>query len=80
MIYSGRLLNLACNTVDTVTRNSLYIHQEPFYSNFTFGPARIMSKGAGKWANRVLDDTDIERTPEYEEFMKKVREYHEKRG
>ncbi|KAL7275639.1 hypothetical protein RUND412_001399 [Rhizina undulata] len=33
----------------------------------------------GPWANRVLS-TDIERTPEYEEFMNKLAKYHEKRG
>lgn len=37
-------------------------------------------KGRGQWANRVLDDSDIERTPEYEEFMKKLQEYHDERG
>ncbi|KAH8154160.1 uncharacterized protein LAJ45_01928 [Morchella importuna] len=33
----------------------------------------------GPWANRVLS-TDIEKTPEYDEFIKKLSEYHEKRG
>lgn len=37
-------------------------------------------KGRGQWANRVLDDSDIERTLEYEEFMKKLQEYHDERG
>lgn len=33
-----------------------------------------------KWASRVLDDTDIDRTPEYDEFIRKLQEYHDKRG
>ncbi|KAI5778407.1 ARID DNA-binding domain-containing protein [Geopyxis carbonaria] len=33
----------------------------------------------GPWANRVLS-SEIEHTPEYDEFMKKLAEYHEKRG
>lgn len=33
-----------------------------------------------KHANRVLDDSDIERTEEYEKFLVDLRAYHEKRG
>ncbi|RPA96652.1 ARID-like protein [Choiromyces venosus 120613-1] len=33
----------------------------------------------GPWANRVLS-TEIEKTPEYNEFIDKLKEYHEKRG
>ena len=39
-----------------------------------------MSKGRGQWKDRVLDDSDIDRTPEYAEFIKKLQEYHDKRG
>ena len=33
----------------------------------------------GPWANRVLS-SEVEHTPEYEEFMDKLARYHEKRG
>ncbi|RPA81232.1 hypothetical protein BJ508DRAFT_414890 [Ascobolus immersus RN42] len=33
-----------------------------------------------KNANRVVDDSDIERTEEYEQFMAGLKAYHEKRG
>lgn len=33
----------------------------------------------GPWANRVLS-TDIEKTPEYDDFIKKLSAYHQKRG
>lgn len=32
----------------------------------------------GPWANRVLS-TDIEKTPEYDTFIEKLSEYHQKR-
>lgn len=32
----------------------------------------------GPWANRVLS-TDIEKTPEYDAFIEKLSEYHQKR-
>ena len=39
-----------------------------------------MSKGRGQWKDRVLDDSDIDRNPEYAGFIKKLQEYHDKRG
>jgi len=33
----------------------------------------------GPWANRVLS-TEIEKTPEYNEFIDKLKAYHQKRG
>lgn len=53
----------------------LYFHCNNYQTTWT--AHRMVNT---KWANRPIDDSDIERTPEYEQFMESLRAYHQQRG
>ena len=66
-------MGLGTRTNDTILFYFQIVNRDHLHTS-------AMSKGRGQWKDRVLDDSDIDRTPEYAEFIKKLQEYHDRRG